>query len=75
MAFDELLGDRVRDALDGLDVTERKMFGGLAFMLSGNMCVGISGDELMVRIAPDTHDEALVEPGVRAFDITGRPIP
>jgi TfoX/Sxy family transcriptional regulator of competence genes len=74
MAFDETLAARVRDALEGLDIIEKKMFGGLAFMLSGNMCVGISGDDLMVRIGPDSEEEALSRPGVRVFDMTGRPM-
>ena len=74
MAFGEKLAARVRDALEGLDIVEKKMFGGLAFMLSGNMCVGISGDELMVRIEPDSQDETLTKPGVRPFDMTGRPM-
>lgn len=74
MAFDEALAARVRTALEGLDVVEKKMFGGLAFMLSGNMCVGISGDDLMVRIDPETQEEALARHGVRVFDKTGRPM-
>ena len=75
MAYDERLAERVRDALGGLrGLTERKMFGGIAFMLNGNMCVGVHGDELIVRVAPETHDEAVRKPGVRTFDITGRPM-
>ena len=50
------------------------MFGGIAFMLSGNMAVGVNKDDLMVRIDPDDHDEALAQPGVRVFDMTGRPM-
>jgi TfoX/Sxy family transcriptional regulator of competence genes len=75
MAYDEALAARVREKLgDNPEIGERKMFGGIAFMLSGNMAVGVSKDDLMVRIDPDDHDEALAEPGVRVFDMTGRPM-
>ena len=51
MAYDEGLAQRVREALDErTDLTEKKMFGGLAFLLGGNMCAGIVGEELMVRV-------------------------
>jgi TfoX/Sxy family transcriptional regulator of competence genes len=50
------------------------MFGGLAFLLRGNMAVGISGDELMVRVDPDATDDALARPHTRVFDMTGRPM-
>ncbi len=73
MAYDEALADRVREKLsENPEIRERKMFGGIAFMLSGNMAVGVSKDDLMVRIDPDDQDEALAEPGVRVFDMTGR---
>jgi len=55
-------------------VTEKKMFGGLAFLTYGNMTVGVHGDDLIARIAPDDTPAALTEPGVRPFDITGRPM-
>jgi TfoX/Sxy family transcriptional regulator of competence genes len=75
MAYDESLADRIRAHLSGHPgVTERKMFGGIAFMVSGNMAVGVSKDELMVRIDPDQQDDALAMPGVRVFDMTGRPM-
>ena len=73
MAYDEGLAQRIREALandDGL--TERRMFGGVAFMLHGNMAVGISGDDLMVRVGPERYDEALAQPHARVFDMTGR---
>ena len=73
MAYDDALASRVRESLgDNPDITERKMFGGIAFMLSGNMAVGVSKDDLMVRIDPDDQDDALAQPGVRVFDMTGR---
>jgi TfoX/Sxy family transcriptional regulator of competence genes len=73
MAYDEGLAQRIREALDEReDVSERKMFGGLAFLLGGNLCVGIVGDELMVRVGPDAWAEALAEPHAREMDFTGR---
>lgn len=73
MAYDEALGERVRAALeDEAGVTERKMFGGLAFMLHGNMCCGVIGDELMVRVGPDAWEAALALPHAREMDFTGR---
>ncbi|MFE3644429.1 TfoX/Sxy family protein [Streptomyces sp. NPDC059169] len=75
MAFDEGLAERVRTAL-GTDpgVTERRMFGGLAFLYEGNMAVGVIGDELMVRVGPEATEAALARPGARPFDFTGRPM-
>jgi hypothetical protein len=64
MAFDEALGDRVRAWL-GPDAVEKKMFGGLAFMVGGNLAVGVRGDDLMVRVGPDGVDEALTFPHAR----------
>jgi TfoX N-terminal domain len=77
MAFDEDLAERVREALPAdvlARVTERKMFGGLAFMLDGNMFVGIVGDDLMARLGPDAADAALERPHVRIMDFSGRPM-
>ena len=73
MAYDEGLAQRIREALADADgLMERRMFGGIAFMLHGNMAVGISGDELMVRVGPEGYDEALAQPHARVFDMTGR---
>jgi TfoX/Sxy family transcriptional regulator of competence genes len=75
MAYDEVLAGRLRDRLDSAaGVTEKKMFGGLAFLTDGNMTVGVHGDDLIVRISPDATESALGQPGVRPFDITGRPM-
>lgn len=75
MAFDEGLADRTRAALgDVQGVTEIKMFGGLCFTVHGNMAVGVTGSELMVRLAPDDGEAALAEPGVRPMDFTGKPM-
>jgi len=75
MAFDEQLADRVRKALGRrAGVVEKKMFGGLAFLLNGNMSVGVHGSELIVRVAAEEHAALLKEAGVRVFDLTGRPM-
>ena len=69
------LAERIRGALRGRDgVTERKMFGGIAFMVGGNMAVGVIRDDLMVRVGPDAHDEALAQPHVRVMDFAHRPM-
>ena len=75
MAYDERLAERVRDVLAGdPGLSERKMFGGLAFMLDGNMCCGIVGERLMLRLGADLAAEALERPGVQPMDFTGRPM-
>ncbi|MGE0551703.1 MAG: TfoX/Sxy family protein [Kofleriaceae bacterium] len=75
MAYDERLADRIRQAVGPRrDVTERKMFGGIAFLLDGKMFCGIASDDLMVRIGPERHESALSEPHVRPMDFTGRPM-
>jgi TfoX/Sxy family transcriptional regulator of competence genes len=74
MAYDEKLADRIRAILDDRsDVSERKMFGGLAFLVSGRMCVGIVGEDLMVRVGKDALEEAVRAPHARPMDFTGRP--
>jgi TfoX/Sxy family transcriptional regulator of competence genes len=75
MAYDEVLASRIRDRLRDADgVSEKRMFGGLAFLTHGNMTVGVHGDDLIARIDPASTDDALAESGVRPFDITGRPM-
>lgn len=76
MAYDEQLAHRIREQLaDESGVTEKAMFGGLAFLLNGNMAVGISNTgELMVRVGADATDDALSRPHTRPFDMTGRPM-
>ena len=75
MAYDEDLADRVREVvLIDAEVTERKMFGGLAFLLDGHMFVGIVGSELMVRIGDDAAQRALELDHVREMDFTGKPM-
>ena len=73
MAFNESLAARIRDALARKQyIEEKKMFGGVGFLLNGNMLVGVWKDSLIVRIGPDEGDDALLEPHVKPFDITGR---
>jgi hypothetical protein len=73
MAYDHDLADRIRAELgEHPAMTERQMFGGIGFMVGGNMAVGVIGDELMVRVGPDAHDDALTRPGAHEFDMTGR---
>jgi len=75
MAYDEALAERVRDVLsDDRDLSERKMFGGLAFMLAGHMCCGVVGDRLMLRLGAGSAEAALEQPHVRPMDFTGRPM-
>lgn len=75
MAYNEDLAQRVRSLLAPVDnIHERKMFGGLAFMLGGNMCCCVEKDNLVVRTGPDTYDDALEKPHARVFDFTGRPM-
>jgi TfoX-like protein len=75
LAFDEALAARVRAVLSGTEgLAEKRMFGGLAFMVGGNMCCGVHGDELILRLPPEQTGEALKEPHVRVFDMSGRPM-
>ena len=75
MAFDEDLAARTRAALgDVRGVTEIRMFGGLCFTVHGNMAVGVTGDDLMVRLPPEDGEAALAQPGVRPMDFTGKPM-
>jgi hypothetical protein len=75
MAYDEGLATRVRDVLgDRPGLAEKKMFGGLDFLLHGNMACGVRGDDLIVRVAAEAADAAQDEPGTRPFDLTGRPM-
>ncbi len=76
MAYDEELAQRIRDLLDGeADVTEKRMFGGLAFLTGGHMAVAASGQGgLMVRVDPEDTDALVAQPGVRPFEMRGRPL-
>jgi TfoX/Sxy family transcriptional regulator of competence genes len=73
MAFDEALAERIRQALARKHGVEgKKMFGGIGFLLNGNLLVGVWKDSLIVRLGPEEGDEALKEPHVSEFNITGR---
>lgn len=73
MAYDEGLAQRIREAVDDqLGLSERKMFGGIGFMLQGNMACGVIGEDLIVRVGPGAYDEALTQEYARPFDFTGR---
>ena len=75
MAYDEKAAERLRKVFSRRKgVTEKKMFGGIAFMLHGNMCCGVNEDLLMLRVGPDNYDGALKEKHTRPMDFTGRPM-
>jgi hypothetical protein len=75
MAYDEGLAERIRGVLgERTDVSEKRMFGGLAFLLRGRMCVGIVKEDLMVRVGAEAHDELSRRPHARPMDFTGRPM-
>lgn len=75
MAYDERLAERVRRAFpQGVRVTEKKMFGGISFLVDGGMCCGVVKDDLVVRVGKSAHEEAIAQPHARPMDFTGRPM-
>ena len=73
--FDEGLAERVREMLDATrNLSERRMFGGLAFLVGGHMCVGILQDRLMVRVGAEAYEQALRDRHAREMDFTGKPL-
>lgn len=76
MAYDNELADRVRQALESryIHFVEKKMMGGLCFMVADKMCLGIADDRLMVRLDPEAYDDAIRQHGCRPMDFTGRPM-
>ncbi len=75
MAYNLKLADRVRQSLSILkNVEEKKMMGGLTFMVNNKMCVGIYKDKLMARISPKVYESSLEKPGCRKMEFTGRPL-
>ena len=75
MAYDEMLGIRIRAALGTLPALEEKrMFGGIGFLVNGNMACGVHKDGLIVRVGAGKYDWALSQPHTRPFDMTGRPM-
>lgn len=74
MSYNENLADRIRESLlSQKNVEEKKMMGGLTFMVDDKMCVGILKDDLMARIDPEMHDAAIQKQGCRTMDFNGRP--
>jgi len=75
VGYDEGLAERIRGILaDRHDVSEKKMFGGIAFMIRGHMSVGIVKDDLMVRVGPESYEDLLRQRHARPMDFTGRPM-
>lgn len=75
MAYDQGLAQRMREELDQLpNLSERQMFGGIGFMVNGNMACGVNKEEMIVRVGPENYDQALKKPHTRVFDFTGRPM-
>ena len=75
MAYDEGVAERIRQALSGKEnLTEKKMFGGLAFLLNGNMLVGVMANRLLVRTGPKEHGNALKRPHAGPMTFTGKPM-
>ena len=74
MAYNEKLADRTREiiSLSHINVEEKKMFGGLCFMVNGKMCVGVEQERLMVRLDPEKYDEAMEKEGCKPMDFTGK---
>jgi len=75
MAYDKGLAQRVREEMIELPgFVEKKMFGGVGYMLQGNMACGVNGEDLIVRVGPERYQDALARPHTRPFDMTGRPM-
>lgn len=76
MTFSELTAIQIRSVMqDAPGLSERHMFGGVAFILEGNMCCGVINDNLVVRVGPEAYERTLREPYTRPMDFTGRPLP
>ena len=73
MGYNERLAEKIRALLKDRKTTEKKMFGGLAFMLDGKMSVGIIGDDLVLRVGKEQQEKALAFPAARPMDFTGKP--
>jgi len=74
MAYNEKLAKRIRDEFGEIPFIEKKMFGGVGFLIHGNMVCGVHKENLIVRVDPDKHEKLLKKTGARIFDITGRPM-
>lgn len=74
MAYNQKLADRIRSQLDGIPFVEKKMFGGVGFLIGGNMACGVNKDDLIVRVEPERHGTLLKKPHAKPFDLTGKPM-
>ena len=74
MAYNLNLAERIRSQLDGVPFVEKKMFGGVGFLLNGNMACGVNKDNLIVRVDPEKHVDLLKKPHTKPFDLTGKPM-
>ncbi len=75
MAYDQELAQRIRATLgDAPGLVEKKMFGGVGFLVNGNMACGVHGERMIVRLPEGEYEEALAQPHVHVFDMTGRPM-
>jgi len=74
MAYNLKLAERVKNELEGIPFVEKKMFGGVGYLLNGNMACGVNKDNLIVRVSPDKHQQLLKRPHAKPFDLTGKPM-
>jgi TfoX/Sxy family transcriptional regulator of competence genes len=74
MAYHLKLAERIRSQLDGLPFVEKKMFGGVGFLIGGNLACGVNKDDLIVRVDPERHAALLKKAHARPFDLTGKPM-
>jgi TfoX/Sxy family transcriptional regulator of competence genes len=74
MAYNQKLAERIRLQLDGIPFVEKKMFGGVGFLVGGNMACGVNKNDLIVRVDPERHATLLKKPHTKPFDLTGKPM-
>jgi TfoX/Sxy family transcriptional regulator of competence genes len=74
MAYNLKLAERIRAQLEGIRYVEKKMFGGIGFLIHGNMACGVHKEDMIVRVDPAKHEKLLKKPGAKVFDITGKPM-
>jgi len=74
MAYNLKLAERIRAELGSIPFIEKKMFGGVGFLIHGNMACGVYKEDMIVRLDPEKHDKLLKKPGAKLFDITGKPM-
>jgi TfoX/Sxy family transcriptional regulator of competence genes len=74
MVYNLKLAERIRSELNGILFVEKKMFGGVGFLINGNLACGVNKDDLIVRVDPEKHEALLKKPHARPFDMTGRPM-